>query len=296
MSDTTTELPAAVTVPADYLGQLDEHTRKVEIEPANVDPNAPVVVERLRQDERLVVHSLEEHLDAPLRQRGEVVVHDPTDFAQLVNRLADAHRSMVYADVDSSRIVAVFDDHGQDGLTGWRQHRATLTLKADADWELWTSHNNRLMRQDAFATLLEDVAHTVVTPDAATMLEVATGFRASRRAEFSSEIDVQSGDVKLAYQEVTDAKAGRTRSGDVEIPREFTIRIAPWRGVDPVEVKARLRYDVDKGQLGIGFSLLRADRARDDAFATLINRIREELDEAVPLLKGVAPAALRASA
>ncbi|WP_367128284.1 DUF2303 family protein [Saccharothrix sp. HUAS TT1] len=294
MTDTT---PAAeaIEVPG-LLDQIDTHTRELGVSQDTINADSAFVVERFREDERLVVHSLEEHLPRPLRQRGEVAIHDPADFVQFVNQLANVngHRTRVYADVDRNQVVAVFDDHGEDGQAGWRQHRAILALKPDADWQLWAAADGRLVRQDVFASFLEDVAHTVVSPDAATMWEVATSFRAARRADFSSEINVQNGDVQLTYKEETDAKAGRTRSGDVEIPKEFTVRIAPWRGVDPVDVTARLRYHVDQGHLGIGFSLLRADRAKDDAFATLLARVREALDGIVPLLKANAPAALTA--
>lgn len=282
--------PTAITV--EPLGELDAHTRKLTVDPRDITPDASFIAERFRNDENVNLVDLERWLDKPRRQRGNVVVHDWSDFAQLVNRLRDAHHSALYANVDAGTVTAVFDDHAAEGVAGWRSHTAELKLQADPDWTRWLAFNGKLLSQTDFATVLEDLAHTVVSPDAATLLEVATSFRATKKADFDSTVNVQNGDVQLSYSEVTNAAAGAKKSGSVEVPRTFVIRIAPWRGVDPVDVTARFRYHVDNGHLSLGFALLRPDRAKDDAFALILQQLREEIDEDVPLFKGIAPAAV----
>lgn len=296
-TDQTTELdatPAAGSTLTATLAEIDQHTRALYTHPTGVEAGAAVLVERLREDERLDIRSLEAHLPKPLRQRGNVTIHDWADFAELVNRLYDPNHSAMYANVDTGTVTVVFDDHADNNLNdgndaGWRQHTAVLKLQADPDWERWLKFDGKLQGQAEFANLLEDLAHTVVSPDAATLLEVATSFRATKKADFDSTINVQNGDVQLKYSEVTNATTGTTKSGAVEVPREFVVRIAPWRGTAPVDITARFRYHVDNGGLGIGFALLRPDRAKDDAFALILQLIRDEVEDDVPLFKGIAP-------
>lgn len=260
------------------------------VDPREVDIDRPLVIERLRHDEHVQVRSLEAYLEQPLRARGTATLHEPADFAEYVNRLKLTECSTLWADLDRSTVTAVLDDHATYSNPGWRSHTVALALKVDPDWQAWADADRKLMQQDGFASFLEDVAHTVVSPDAATMLEVATTFRAKRSADFSSSTRLQSGDVQFAYSEDTKASAGR--KGSLEVPEVFTIRVAPWNGVDPVDLTARLRYRIDGGGgLGIGFALLRPDRAKRDAFAAIIAKLREQID-GVPLLVGTAPAAV----
>jgi len=284
MTDTTGLPPISI---GGALDELDAHTRKTEIDPSDITPDASFIVERLRQDENVRVVDLEQHLLNPRRPRGTVTVHDPEDFAQLVNRLADSHHSTVWADVDANKVTAVFDDHATADTAGWRQHTANLALKPDPDWQRWMQFNDKLDDQEWFADFLENVAHTVIDPDAATMLEIATTFRATVGSAYSGGIKRQSGDVSLTYKQETEARAGA--SGQLEIPNTFTVRLAPWLGVDAVDVTARLRYRLRDGNLRIGYSLLRPDRVKQDAFALILNRMRENVDVDVPLFKGNAP-------
>jgi uncharacterized protein YfdQ (DUF2303 family) len=287
---TDTELiavPATITVDT-TLAELSRQARKLDVNPRRVDDDWSFLLERVRDDESIDVVDLERYLGRPRRQRGTVTVHDWTDFAQLVNRLVDPYHTTVWCNADNGTFTAVFDDHGAEQVAGWRSHTATLKLKADPDWELWLKANNQLMTQEQFALFLEDVAHTVIDPDAATLLEVATTFRATKKADYKGGVRLDNGDVEFSYQEQTTSSAGG-KSGKLEIPQTFTVRIAPWRGVDPVDLTARLRYRLTDGQLGIGFSLLRPDRAKDDAFEGIHARLREQIDSDAPMFQGVAP-------
>lgn len=278
---TTTEADAVATIARAAL----------DIDAREVDPNQPLIIERLRHDEHVQVTSLEAHLEQPLRARGTATLHEPADFAEYVNRLKLTQCTTLWADLDRSTVTAVLDDHATYSDPGWRSHTVALALKVDPDWQAWANYDGKLIPQDRFAEFLEETAHTVISPDAATMLEVATTFRAKRSADFSSSTRLQSGDVQFAYSEDTKASAGR--KGSLEVPERFTVRVTPWIGVQPVELTARLRYRIDgEGRLGIGFALLRPDLAKRRAFAEIIASLREAID-GVPLLTGTAPEAIR---
>lgn len=289
-TDQTTEL-GEIAVP--MTAENVDIFRKTTVDPRDITPTGSFIAERFRNDENVRVVDLEQHLLKPRRPRGTVTVHDPADFAQLVNRLSESEHTTVWADVDSNKVTAVFDDHADSDVAGWRQHTASLALKADPDWTRWLATDNKLDDQEWFADFLENVSHTVIDPDAATMLEIATTFRATVGSSYSGGLKVQSGDVSLTYKQETEARAGA--SGQLEIPNTFTVRLAPWLGVDAVDVTARLRYRLRDGNLKIGYSLLRPDRVKQEAFALILQRLRKDIVSYVPLFKGVAPAPVNAT-
>jgi uncharacterized protein YfdQ (DUF2303 family) len=256
------------------------------VTPSTVEQDTALVVARLREDERLEELSLERHLGTPLRNRGTAAIHDPTDFAGYVIRLASDGATTVWVDPDGGKLVAVFDDHINAVRPGWRSHTATLTLKADPDWRDWLARDNRRGGQAEFAEHLESLAHTVVDPDAASMLEIARTFDAKRSVNFSSGVRLDSGDVQLVYEETTKAKAGE--KGQLEIPAAFTVRISPFLGVAPADVQARLRWRIVDQSLAIGYALLRPDLVRREIIDGLVGQLRSEIDP-VPVFLGFPP-------
>lgn len=247
-----------------------------------------VLIRTVRHDESLQQVDLEQYLKTPRRNRGTVTIHEPADFAAYCNRLSDEHTT-VWGHEPDRKFTAVFNDHADAFLSGWRDHTAVLQLLADPDWTTWCGSDGKLMQQAAFAEHLEDQAHTVVSPDAATMLEVAQTFQARRASSFSQGTKLSSGDVQLTWHEETDAKAGN--KGHLEVPAEFTIKVAPFIGAAPVLMTARLRYRLNGGQLAIGFKLHRPDIVRRDAFHAVAADIAAELAdvERTPMLLGHPP-------
>lgn len=249
-----------------------------------------LVVARVRNDETIQVSSLEYHLDTPQRTRGHAVIHDPGDFCAAVNRLANMDHTTVWASVDAGTITAVVNDHATWDQPGWRDHTITLQLQADEDWKAWMALNGELVPQARFAEFIEDVAHTVVRPDNATMLEVASTMVAKREVEFSQSTRLQTGDVLLKFEETTNAKAGT--KGDMEVPEQIVVQLSPWRGVQPAQIDGRLRFTIRNGQLAIGYKLIRPDAFRDEVFSRLVQNVEEGLDS-VPIYRGTPPTALR---
>ncbi len=257
----------------------------------DLDEDQPLVVARLRNDEALEAHDLERFLDAPVWPRGSVTVHDPADFAAYVTRLGTSEHTTLWADLAGGRIAAVLDDHADYAAAGWRRHTVALTMQDDVDWATWAKWDNKLVTQTVFADHIEQMTHTIVEPSAADMLEVVTGFHAKRNVTFRQEVNVTSGDVQLTYDEATTAT---TKAGHIEVPRQFTVMLTPWTTVSPVLLTARLRWRIEGGSLAIGYSLLRPDRARADAFNTVLATVRDgvanERGEALfPLFLGAKP-------
>lgn len=281
MSEPTTEAMSGAA-----LGRLT-----VEATPYELNTDTSIVVTRVADNERVQVTNLEQHLDAPTRPRGTVSLHSHLDFATYTNRLGDPAETTVWADVDKISITSVLNDHTDQYIAGWRDNRVVLQMRRDKDWAQWVATDNRLMQQGEFAELIEGLVHTVSKPSAADMLEVSRTFQAKRNASYSSATRLDSGDVQFAYEVETSAKAGG--KGQLEVPTEFELNLPVFYGTDSVQVRARLRYRVEHGDLRIGYALLRADLVERAAFELVLGQVCEGLETSA-IYNGTAPTSLRA--
>ena len=265
-----------------------------EVKPYPVHPDNAVVLARVASDEHLRVVDLEAKLVEPLAARGNVTVYDHDSFSRLTNRLGVPGQTTVWADVDKAAITSILNDHSAqtENTPGWRDHRLTLQLRLDADWQEWTKYDGKLMDQAAFAEFIESMVHTIVNPSAADMLEVSRTFQAKRNVSFRSATRLDSGDLDLAYEVETKASTGK---GSIEVPTEFEVSVPVFVNTPPVMVRARLRYRVSEGGgLGIGFALLRADLVKQAAFRLVLDEVASNV-ATNEVFEGTAPAALRDS-
>lgn len=283
MTDTTHHTEAAT---AATLGRL-----ATEVKPYDLSESSSLVVVRVQTTEQVSVVDLEKYLGSPRMARGHVVLHDHTDFALYTNRLAEPDTT-VWADAEKASITSVLNDHpdSADGGAGWRDHRVSLQLRVDDDWALWRKFDGQFMTHLQFAEFIESMLHTIASPAAADMLEISRTFQAKRNVEFKSGARLQSGDVQLRYEESTSAQAGP--KGDVDIPTEMQLALAPYLGTAAGIVMARLRYRIESGHLKLGYQLARPDLVERDAFLGVLAQVREKLDTA-DVFNGTAPAALR---
>lgn len=281
MTEPTTEAMASAA-----LGRVS-----TKVEPYDLSVSSSLVVVRVRHDEQVDIVDLERYLGSPRVARGHVVLHDHTDFALYTNRLAEPDTT-VWADAEKASITAVLNDHpdSSDGGAGWRDHRVSLQLRVDNDWALWCKFDGQLMSQMAFAEFVESMLHTVASPSAADMLEISRTFQAKRSVDFKSGARLDNGDVQLRYEENTSAQAGR--KGDLDIPTEMQLALAPYLGTNTGIVTARLRYRIEDGKLRLGYQLARPDLVQRDAFLGVLATVREQLDTDA-VFNGTAPTALR---
>lgn len=220
-----------------------------------------------------IVNDLDQYRDHPRRKTGSVTVHTATS---LVAYLAKHGRdeTEVWADVTASRVVAVVNAHATTEAAGWGDHRAVLQLHKTPSWQAWLRLNGQLVDQIAFAEHLQDRSVDIVSPDSATMLEIAQTFSANRRVGFDSSQRLSSGEVQLRWHEDIDAKAGR--KGDIAIPETFELALQPYEGSQIYKVRARLRYRINDGRLSIGYALERPDDVLRAAFTDMTDEIGTE--------------------
>ncbi|GAB3156492.1 hypothetical protein GCM10027258_63010 [Amycolatopsis stemonae] len=247
-----------------------------------------------RDDEDLRTYNLERWLDKPTRVRGAATLHSPDDFTEYVRRLSSLGLT-VWGAESASRFTAVFNDHQDPAVAGWRDHTATLQLQSDPDWNTFMQRDGSLTTQQDFAEFLQDYAAVFIEPDAATLLEIAVAFRAHRKANFSSAIDLDTKTMQLEYTE--EVRQDVSRAGEIPLPKTFTVALTPWLGYPPVQVAGRLRWDIEGGHLRIGFKLHRPDVVKRDAFEEIRTSIRtalnpDDLGYEVPVLLGTPPGAI----
>jgi uncharacterized protein YfdQ (DUF2303 family) len=233
-------------------------------------------------------------LDEPAGTRGGTrTVREPDSLVRLVKRL-QTEATTLWASREDGTVEALFDDdpvQGDDAppRPGWRGDRAVLELQLNEDWVAWTRGDGMLYSQRSFGEFIEEQAHTVVEPDSATMLEVATTLTAKRTLDFSSRTRLDNGDVEFKFAEETAMKAGRGATS-IEIPSTFMVRTPVWVGTPPVELRARLRVRPDGDGVKLGYKLVRVTDAKDAAFRTVCTGLMGEIGDAVPLFYGT-PAA-----
>lgn len=275
------------------LGVRTAESRVVALNTGYDELDDSLIVRVLQGDERLEHHDLERQLSRPRETRGSALLHDPGSFSTYVTRMhgtGEAANTTLWADEQRRSITAVFNDHLHAGLAGWRDHTATLQVRTDPDWEAWTGRDGKLTSQITFGEHLEDQAHTIVNPPAAELVQIATTLTAKRNVAFEQSTRLQSGDVAFTYRESTQATGS---VGRIEVPERFTIRLAPFLGVGPIDISARLRYRISADGLQIGYRLQRPDIAEREAFETIQKAVDDATPADVPMLWGARPGPLR---
>lgn len=227
----------------------------------------------------------------PDRLAGTVQVHTPDTLVAYAARHLHADTTTLWGDVENARLTVIFNDHGDqtEDSPGWGDHRTVLDLKPSPEWQAWTRLNEKGMSQEELAEFLEEHLLEVVDPDGSTLLEVTRTFQATTGATFRRAQSLHSGQVQITWQEEGEAKAGT--SGQLEVPREFTIRVRPFVGTSHVDVKGMFRYRVSSGSLQLGFRLLNLDEHRRAAVEDILGDVSTDLT--LQAFEGIAPTARR---
>lgn len=240
-------------------------------EPREVEPGK-VYVHSTPQGHNLIdLRHLTDHLPNPPRKRGQVVLHDAAGFVAYVTR-HQTPATTLYGNPDGGRILAVLNDH-DTGAAGWGDLRASLQVGFTREWQHWTGKDGRLLPQTDFAEHIEQGLEEIQAPPAAEMLELAQHFQATGKVAYKSVRLLQNGQRQLTYDHTIDAKAGET--GQIKIPREFELALAPYEGGEPVTMLARLRYRLSGESLTIGYSLVRPHQVLRAAFDAIVAQVQE---------------------
>lgn len=220
----------------------------------------------------------------PARRNGTISVHDIDSFITLTNIHA-SDSSVIYIDVDygANRVkaTAVVNDHRRD-VAGWRDHRISMTPRFSEEWKRWTGSNGKSMSQIELANFLESNSANIIqiggTPTAAEVLTFVTQLTEVRKVKYGNAVNLQNGMVQINFVEEGDDAT----KGKIEVFREFGLGLRPLFGGEGFQLRAFLRYRIDRntGEIKFWFELQRPDLVLEKATEGVIERIRTEIDAA----------------
>lgn len=172
----------------------------------------------------------------------------------------------LWADIDQMTITAILD-----GGDGWRRSTCTMKVNTNPQWDDWLAINGKLLDQVAFAEFLEDHLSTIAAPDGAELLEIAQTLQAHTNVAFKQQAILANGQRQFKWEENIEASAGK--KGDLKVPGELVLVVAPFRGSDPVTVTARFRFRTGSDGLRLGVRLVEARRIAEEAFASIVAQV-----------------------
>jgi uncharacterized protein YfdQ (DUF2303 family) len=231
-------------------------------------------------------------LSVPPRKRGTLQMHDVDSFIATLKRYGSLATMNVYLDVDyaANKVAAVgiFNDHEDgSGAPGWRDFRCTFAPRFSEEWKRWTANNGpkNAKEQVGFAQFMEENIGDIASPPdsklptGADMLAFITTLTETRKVKYGSGVNLQNGMVQIEFIEEGD----NSTKGKLEIFREFAIGVRPFFNGDAYQVRAYLRYRIDRntGAIAFWYELQRHDKALEDASKAVIEKIKAEAGAAV---------------
>lgn len=228
------------------------------------------------------VKEVEADLAVPLRKRGTVRVKEVDSFIDVCKRYGSLADCNIYLNVDYAKqqivATAIFNDHADgDGEPGWRDHRAIFEPAFSEEWRRWTRANKMEMEQAKLANFFEDNLADIVPvdklPSGSDVLTFVTRLEETRKVKYGSAVNLQNGMVQIEF--VEESGDGATK-GRLEVFREFAIGIRPFFNGDGYEIRALLRYRINRnsGDIFFWYELKRPDRVLEEASKGLIETIR----------------------
>ncbi len=268
----TTEILASESNASAIIDAARAHAAPVGIDPTDQKIVAFIVPEGCKLE---TVDPDDRYLEAPRQLHGKVTVGDVASFQAYVSEFYDDSMTTAWVDAEKFRVDALLNDASRtvdlEPWPAWRDHRATLQLVKTPEWERWRGLNTTMVDQERFARHIEVSEEDITDPSAADLLEIASSFYATTSAEVRSAKRLHSGETQLEWIEETNATAGNKKQ--LAVPKEFTLRIAPFVGEQPVDVRALFRYRLTNGALKLGYELVRPD----DIERAVMNAVAETL-------------------
>lgn len=219
----------------------------------------------------------DELLENPLRIEENQRFRDAESFGAYVNRFKQPS-TLIVGNRDKGYFQATLDYHISEGQPKWGGHVAGLDLRFSEEWKAWTSLPAQI-GQVQFAEHIEDWMHTIGHPDGATLQGLVLKFQALKETTFKSSMNLANGDVNLTY--IEDSERG-TETG-AKFPTEMTLMMPVYEGQLPIQVKAKIRYRIQGGNLSFQIALMQRSEVLRKAFADVCEAV-ENITSIKPLM------------
>ena len=226
------------------------------------------------------------------RKRPEAAIgfarlHDAASFMAHVNRHKFASESVIFADREKSRFVAVYDYH-DTGTTGrsdtganWCRHGSLYNAPTSPEWKAWRERENEFFDGPSFARFLDDrIADVVAEPmqsvslsalrdrlggsfaTPSQLMDLSRNLTINVAAQVKSAFTLSSGEMSLAYAEQHQDGQGQP----IKVPTLFAIGIPVYRNGTAYQLPVRLSYRLNGPAVKWSYTLYRAEDALDLAF------------------------------
>lgn len=224
----------------------------------------------------LDLQDFEKWLPAPAGLRQKVNVLTPDALIDYIKLFGVKDRTVVFADKPNGAFTAILDYHAAPDQPSWNQHQAVCTLTHTQAWVEWTANDRKSMNQTDFSAFLEEHIPEIVTPDGATLVELARTFEAKKIVQFKSHQRAADGSIAFLFDEDVQ---GSHKAGTVKVPAEFVIKVAPYEGAKMEPIAARLRYRLNNSNLSLSYEMVRPIDVLNRAFAEQVAHIAERTVE-----------------
>lgn len=214
------------------------------------------------------VRSLEPYQDGPNRITARPVFRDVASLAVYCATFETVD-TLAFSDWGKHSISVVFDYHAASAAHHC-DHIAAFKAEFSKPWQKWRAMDDKGVTQITFGRFLEEQAHHIVRPDAASVIELCMNFEAIRKVDFKSAVRLQNGTRQISYVEADEVR------GSVVVPETIDIRLPIFEGMDPQVVTVRFRYRIDEGKLFLALTFDNLDELEREAFDRCVDALKIE--------------------
>jgi hypothetical protein len=193
-----------------------------------------------------------------------VTLHDPESFVAYVKRYKTL-KTLIFATLpktasgSDAQFRAVFDYHtggkGDDQKPERCAHHAIFPCPLSIQWATWIGITGKPQTQLAFIEFIDANKADIVTPDSATLLELAINFESRTEVNFGSKVDRVHGGRKLTFNEEIN---GINKAGEpITVPDTLKLSLPVFEGGKAFEIAARLEWRPTGGKLHVSVHLHR---------------------------------------
>lgn len=185
----------------------------------------------------------------PNRKTGRFSFSDLESFIRYYSE-HKTEDSRIFAAVSDTgaNFIGVLNFHGAE--PSFNDHHAHMELIPTTEWKIWMATAHTKMPQMEFARFLEDNSEMFTQPQGLDLLDLVTELEGKSHVDITQAVKLQTGAIKLNYSEVVELKGGSgNQSGEMIVPKELTVNIAPFEGTARREMKARLRFRIENKRI-----------------------------------------------
>jgi uncharacterized protein YfdQ (DUF2303 family) len=205
---------------------------------------------------------------------------DMASFIGYINRFK-SNETVIFADHGEAAMQAEINYHEasnevKDAEPGKCTHSARFQCGFDPDWKKWREISGRYLSQIDFAYFVEDMLHTIASPDGADLLEMAQDLKVHRNVAFKQNVRMTNNTVDLQYEETDETT---TSKGKFNVPETLMIVVPVYMNREAIQIEVKLRYRADKGEpLKFALVIVGIERIELAEFQKMTGEIAEATD------------------